>query len=198
MMPITMPGLSALKPASPGRHCCSSGVTNSQREVAVDDRRHAGQDLEHRLDDAAHAVGARTRSGRSRSAGPSAAPRPSRSPRPASCPPPAAARRSAGSRTAASTRCRSGTRAIDTSRRNATVSTARTTMMPAVVPHREHRAQEQQRARSAIRPGGWTSGGYLPRLAGQQLLDGHADLRPAVPNTEPVRARLVKCSATSW
>ena len=27
-MPITMPGLSALKPASPGMNRCSSGVTN--------------------------------------------------------------------------------------------------------------------------------------------------------------------------
>ena len=32
-----------------------------QREVAVDDRRHAGQDLEHRLDDAAHVARRRTR-----------------------------------------------------------------------------------------------------------------------------------------
>ena len=28
-MPITIPGLSALKPASPGTKFCSSGVTNS-------------------------------------------------------------------------------------------------------------------------------------------------------------------------
>ena len=57
-MPITMPGPSALKPARPGTKCCSKGRHELQREVAVDHRRHAGQHLEHRPDDASNAVGA--------------------------------------------------------------------------------------------------------------------------------------------
>ena len=47
------------------------GREEGQREVAEDDRRHAGEQLEDRLDRLAHARAARTRSGRSRRRGPS-------------------------------------------------------------------------------------------------------------------------------
>ena len=53
MIPITMPGPSALNPDSDGMNRCSSGVTKQQREVAVDDRRNAREHFEQRLHDAA-------------------------------------------------------------------------------------------------------------------------------------------------
>ena len=48
MIPITIPGLNALNPARPGTNRCS-GRHEQQREVAVDDGRHAGEQLEHGL-----------------------------------------------------------------------------------------------------------------------------------------------------
>ena len=95
-MPMTMPGPSALKPARLGNESLQERRHEQQREVAVDDRRHAGEDLEDRLDARGGRWVVRTRSGRWRSAAPSAAPPPSRSSTPAPCRRRAAARRSAG------------------------------------------------------------------------------------------------------
>ena len=50
-----MPGLSALKPASPGTNALQQRRDELQREVAVDHGRHAREDLEHRPDDPADA-----------------------------------------------------------------------------------------------------------------------------------------------
>ena len=115
-----------------------------QREVAVDDRRDAREELEHRFHDAPDAASRRTHSDRPRSGVPSAARPASRSSETSSrAERRAAARRSAVSRRAESTRCRTGTPLIGTSRRKPAVSTVRTTMMPIVVPI-ESSAQQKQ------------------------------------------------------
>ena len=66
MMPITMPGLERVEAGERRDEPLQERRDEQQREVAVDDRRDAGQELEHRLDDAPHAVARRIRSGRSR------------------------------------------------------------------------------------------------------------------------------------
>ncbi len=49
MMPMTIPGPSALNPESVGMNCCSSGRDEQKREVPVDHRRNACKHLEQRL-----------------------------------------------------------------------------------------------------------------------------------------------------
>ena len=61
MIPMTIPGLSALKVVSVGRTLLKERRDEEQCEVAVDDRRDAGKQLEDRLEDAPHAASWRTR-----------------------------------------------------------------------------------------------------------------------------------------
>ena len=77
MIPITIPGPSALNPDSVGMNLLQQRRDEQQREVSVDDRRHARQHLEQGLDDPAQPRSARTRSGRWPPAGRPGAPRPS-------------------------------------------------------------------------------------------------------------------------
>ncbi len=62
MMPITMPGTQRIESGQAGNEPLQQRRHEHQREVAIHDRRHARQNLEHRLDDAADARAARTRS----------------------------------------------------------------------------------------------------------------------------------------
>ena len=55
--PITIPALSALNTSISGKSYLQQRRHECQREVAVHDRRDAGEYLKHRLDDAAHPVG---------------------------------------------------------------------------------------------------------------------------------------------
>ena len=64
------PAAARLKPLAPGTRVWTTyGVDERQREEPEDDARDAREDLEDRLDGAAHAAGSRTRPGRSRTAG---------------------------------------------------------------------------------------------------------------------------------
>ena len=81
-----------------------------EREVAEDDRRDAGEDLERGLQDAPRRAARRTRSGRSRSRGPTASRPGWRSPSRGGCRRPAEGRRSGRARRAATSPCRSGSR----------------------------------------------------------------------------------------
>ncbi len=57
MMPTTMAALAALKTCGVGDERLQQRRHRGEREVAVDHRRDAGQDLQHRLDEPAHALG---------------------------------------------------------------------------------------------------------------------------------------------
>ena len=85
--PITMPPESALKISDVDPDVAKERRHEGEREVAEDDRRHAGQHLEPGLQDPAHARVPRTRSGRSPSRARGAARRARRSPVTTSVPP---------------------------------------------------------------------------------------------------------------
>ena len=186
-----MPGLSALKPLKPGQPLLQERGDEGEREEAVDHGRHAGQDLEHRLDDAAHAVGrvlaqvdGAQQAGRAR-------PRPSRSPRRAACP-----------RTSGSTpKClvaKSGVHSVPvrnsssgTSRKNADGLDGQHRDDADGRAHREHRAQRTAGSRSGVRPGGSDIRRLycVSRASSCSMVSPTCD--PACSKTEPVRAGLV-------
>ena len=182
-----MPGLSALKPDSVGKNLLQQRRDERQREVAVDDRRHAGQDLEHRLDDAPEAA-RRVLAEVDRAQQPHRQRHHHRDRRDQHRADDQRQHAEAADwRRAASTRCRSGTRATGTSRRNSNVSTASTTMMPAVVSTESaaHRNSSRSMIHSSVRVV-MSGATFRASFASSCSMVTPTVLTPA--NTEPVRA----------